>query len=145
MACWLTDFLIINLSWLLIWRQHVSIHVFFCLLLSINHSSLFFVSRSSQRNYDLCSLWNAKRWSAVWRDERGACSNCTTHNKSHWCLSLTTIITCGVCLCVTQGEKIIFEYFSDPEFIDQLIEFLSLEDRKGKDSFNPRRFCLFKV
>ena len=47
--------------------------------------------------------------------------------------------------CVTQGEKIIFEYFSDPEFIDQLIEFLSLEERKGKDSFNPRRFCLFKV
>uniref|UniRef100_A0A673BL13 Proteasome activator subunit 4b n=1 Tax=Sphaeramia orbicularis TaxID=375764 RepID=A0A673BL13_9TELE len=42
------------------------------------------------------------------------------------------------------GEKIIFEYFSDPEFIDQLIEFLSLEERKGKDSFNPRRFCLFK-
>lgn len=48
-------------------------------------------------------------------------------------------------LCVSQGEKIIFEYFSDPEFIDQLMEFLSLEDRKGKDSFNPRRFCLFKV
>lgn len=48
-------------------------------------------------------------------------------------------------LCFTQGEKIIFEYFSDPEFIDQLIEFLSLEDRKGNDSFNPRRFCLFKV
>lgn len=47
--------------------------------------------------------------------------------------------------CVAQGEKIIFEYFSDPEFIVQLLEFLSLEDRKGKDSFNPRRFCLFKV
>uniref|UniRef100_A0A3B5LHN2 Proteasome activator Blm10 mid region domain-containing protein n=1 Tax=Xiphophorus couchianus TaxID=32473 RepID=A0A3B5LHN2_9TELE len=42
------------------------------------------------------------------------------------------------------SEKIIFEYFSDPDFIDQLIEFLSLEERKGKDSFNPRRFCLFK-
>ncbi|TKS89783.1 Proteasome activator complex subunit 4B [Collichthys lucidus] len=45
---------------------------------------------------------------------------------------------------MSEGEKIIFEYFSDAEFIDQLIEFLSLEDRKGKDSFNPRRFCLFK-
>uniref|UniRef100_A0A8C4HXU1 Proteasome activator complex subunit 4 n=1 Tax=Dicentrarchus labrax TaxID=13489 RepID=A0A8C4HXU1_DICLA len=45
---------------------------------------------------------------------------------------------------MSEGEKIIFEYFSDPEFIDQLIGFLSLEDRKGKDSFNPRRFCLFK-
>uniref|UniRef100_A0A7N6FAQ8 Proteasome activator Blm10 mid region domain-containing protein n=1 Tax=Anabas testudineus TaxID=64144 RepID=A0A7N6FAQ8_ANATE len=42
------------------------------------------------------------------------------------------------------GEKIIFEYFSDPEFIDQLVAFLSLEDRKGKDSFNPQHFCLFK-
>lgn len=45
---------------------------------------------------------------------------------------------------MSEGEKIIFEYFSDPEFIVQLLEFLSLEDRKGKDSFNPRRFCLFK-
>uniref|UniRef100_A0A672JGF3 Proteasome activator subunit 4b n=1 Tax=Salarias fasciatus TaxID=181472 RepID=A0A672JGF3_SALFA len=45
---------------------------------------------------------------------------------------------------MSESEKIIFEYFSDPEFIDQLMEFLSLEDRKGKDSFNPRRFCLFK-
>ncbi|XP_061787911.1 proteasome activator complex subunit 4B-like [Nerophis lumbriciformis] len=45
---------------------------------------------------------------------------------------------------MSEAEKIISEYFSDPEFIEQLIEFLSLEDRKGKDSFNPRRFCLFK-
>ncbi|KAM4526363.1 proteasome activator complex subunit 4B [Fundulus diaphanus] len=45
---------------------------------------------------------------------------------------------------MSEGEKIIFEYFSDPDFIDQLIEFLSLEERNGKDSFNPRRFCLFK-
>ncbi|KAM4716279.1 proteasome activator complex subunit 4B-like [Anableps anableps] len=45
---------------------------------------------------------------------------------------------------MSEGEKIIFEYFSDPDFIDQLIEFMSLEERKGKDSFNPRRFCLFK-
>uniref|UniRef100_A0AAQ4Q0P3 Proteasome activator Blm10 mid region domain-containing protein n=1 Tax=Gasterosteus aculeatus aculeatus TaxID=481459 RepID=A0AAQ4Q0P3_GASAC len=56
-----------------------------------------------------------------------------------------TIITFGVFLvCVVQGEKIIFEYFSDPEFIERLIGFLSLEDRKGNDSFNPRRYCLFK-
>ncbi|XP_037609870.1 proteasome activator complex subunit 4B-like [Sebastes umbrosus] len=45
---------------------------------------------------------------------------------------------------MSEGEKIVYEYFSDPEFIDQLVEFLSLEDRKGNDSFNPRRFCLFK-
>ncbi|KAL7869287.1 hypothetical protein AOLI_G00132750 [Acnodon oligacanthus] len=45
---------------------------------------------------------------------------------------------------MNESEKIIHDHFSDPKFIDQLIEFLSLEDRKGKDKFNPRRFCLFK-
>ncbi|KAF7667140.1 hypothetical protein LDENG_00077040 [Lucifuga dentata] len=45
---------------------------------------------------------------------------------------------------MSEGEKIIYEYFSDPEFIEQLMEFLSLEERKGKDSFSPRRFYLFK-
>lgn len=44
-----------------------------------------------------------------------------------------------------QAEQIIYDHFSDPKFIEQLIKFLSLEDRKGKDKFNPRRFCLFKV
>lgn len=143
LPCWLTDFVIIHLSLLLIWRHRVSIHIFASLLLSINHSSLFFISRSFQGNDDPCSFWKAKTRPALWRDERGA------HNVPHTILclylSITIIITFGVCLCVTQGEKIIFEYFSDPEFIDQLIGFLSLEDRKGNDSFNPRRFCLFKV
>ncbi|CAG09459.1 unnamed protein product, partial [Tetraodon nigroviridis] len=45
---------------------------------------------------------------------------------------------------MTEREKIIFDHFSDPVFINQFIEFLSLEDRKGKDKFSPRRFCLFK-
>lgn len=44
-----------------------------------------------------------------------------------------------------QSERIIYDHFSNSIFINQLIEFLSLEDRKGKDKFNPRRFCLFKV
>lgn len=44
-----------------------------------------------------------------------------------------------------QAEQIIYDHFSDPKFVEQLIKFLSLEDRKGKDKFNPRRFCLFKV
>lgn len=44
-----------------------------------------------------------------------------------------------------QREQIIFDHFSDPVFVNQFIEFLSLEDRKGKDKFSPRRFCLFKV
>ncbi|KAG7462683.1 hypothetical protein MATL_G00187310 [Megalops atlanticus] len=45
---------------------------------------------------------------------------------------------------MNERERIIYDHFSDPVFINQLIEFLSLEDRKGKDKFSPRRFCLFK-
>ncbi|XP_036438981.1 proteasome activator complex subunit 4A isoform X1 [Colossoma macropomum] len=45
---------------------------------------------------------------------------------------------------MTEREQIIYDHFSDPVFIDQLIQYLSLEDRKGKDKFSPRRFCLFK-
>eukprot|EP00064_Thunnus_orientalis_P007411 superscaffoldBa00000821_g7431 len=45
---------------------------------------------------------------------------------------------------MTEREQIIFDHFSDPVFINQFIEYLSLEDRKGKDKFSPRRFCLFK-
>ncbi|XP_028809979.1 proteasome activator complex subunit 4B isoform X2 [Denticeps clupeoides] len=45
---------------------------------------------------------------------------------------------------MNERERIIYNYFSNPDFINQLIKFLSLEDRKGKDKFNPRRFCLFK-
>ncbi|KAF3842217.1 hypothetical protein F7725_024168 [Dissostichus mawsoni] len=45
---------------------------------------------------------------------------------------------------MTEREQIIFDHFSDPVFINQFIEFLSLEERKGKDKFSPRRFCLFK-
>lgn len=44
-----------------------------------------------------------------------------------------------------QREQIIFDHFSEPVFVNQFIEFLSLEERKGKDKFSPRRFCLFKV
>lgn len=48
-------------------------------------------------------------------------------------------------LLLSQREQIIFDHFTDPLFINQFVEFLSLEDRKGKDKFSPRRFCLFKV
>ncbi|KAK7902167.1 hypothetical protein WMY93_018936 [Mugilogobius chulae] len=45
---------------------------------------------------------------------------------------------------MTEREQVIYDHFTDPAFINQFIEFLSLEDRKGKDTFSPRRFCLFK-
>ncbi|XP_061914340.1 proteasome activator complex subunit 4A [Entelurus aequoreus] len=45
---------------------------------------------------------------------------------------------------MTEREQIIYDHFSDPVFVNQFIEFLSLEERKGKDKFSTRRFCLFK-
>nr|XP_055026346.1 proteasome activator complex subunit 4A [Misgurnus anguillicaudatus] len=45
---------------------------------------------------------------------------------------------------MNESEQIIYDHFSDVLFIDQFIRYLSLEDRKGKDKFSPRRFCLFK-
>ncbi|XP_078505604.1 proteasome activator complex subunit 4 isoform X2 [Lissotriton helveticus] len=45
---------------------------------------------------------------------------------------------------MSEAEQIIYDHFVDSKFVAQLIKFLSLEERKGKDKFNPRRFCLFK-
>ncbi|XP_006004010.1 proteasome activator complex subunit 4 isoform X2 [Latimeria chalumnae] len=45
---------------------------------------------------------------------------------------------------LSEAEQAIYDCFSDPKFLDKLIKFMSLEDRKGKDRFSPRRFCLFK-
>lgn len=74
------------------------------------------------------------------------CSKCKTTKMTLWCLHFSFITFVSyVCLPLRGKRSILYEYFTDPEFIGQLIEFLSLEERKGKDSFNPRRFCLFKV
>lgn len=45
---------------------------------------------------------------------------------------------------LNETEQEIFDSFSNPEFVDKLISYLSLEDRKGKDKFNMQRFVLFK-
>uniref|UniRef100_H3CC65 Proteasome activator complex subunit 4 C-terminal domain-containing protein n=1 Tax=Tetraodon nigroviridis TaxID=99883 RepID=H3CC65_TETNG len=45
---------------------------------------------------------------------------------------------------MTQGQKVVFEFFSDGLFLEQLLALLCVEERKGRDTFNPRRFCLFK-
>lgn len=66
------------------------------------------------------------------------------YTKHTWkCRILATILK--IDFIFSQREQIIFDHFMDPVFINQFIEFLSLEDRKGKDKFSPRRFCLFKV
>ncbi|XP_070577632.1 proteasome activator complex subunit 4-like isoform X2 [Ptychodera flava] len=45
---------------------------------------------------------------------------------------------------MSEGEAIVYDHFSNPDFVDKLINFLSLEERKGKDKFNTKRFVLFK-
>ncbi len=42
-------------------------------------------------------------------------------------------------------EKPIFELFSQAQFIEKLIKYLSLEEQKGKDRFHSKHFTLFKV
>lgn len=42
-------------------------------------------------------------------------------------------------------ERAVFEFFSDEKRVDQMMEFFCLEEEKGKDKFDSRRFTLFKV
>ncbi len=44
-----------------------------------------------------------------------------------------------------EEEKPIFELFSQEQFIEKLIKFMSLEEQKGKDRFHSKHFTLFKV
>lgn len=45
---------------------------------------------------------------------------------------------------LSEEERHIYDSFSQEEFTSKFINFLSLEDRKGKDKFNLHRFMLFK-
>ena len=45
---------------------------------------------------------------------------------------------------LSPGEREVQQFFSNPSNIEKLIGFLSLEDRKGKDKFDARRFSMFK-
>lgn len=42
------------------------------------------------------------------------------------------------------AELEVHNFFSNAANIDKLISFLSLEERKGKDKFDARRFSMFK-
>ena len=39
----------------------------------------------------------------------------------------------------------VYDAFMSPEFVDQLVSFLSLEENKGRDKYNTSRFSMFKV
>lgn len=42
-------------------------------------------------------------------------------------------------------EKEIFAFFGNNKNVEELIKYLSMEEKKGKDKFSPYRFMLFKV
>jgi proteasome activator subunit 4 len=43
------------------------------------------------------------------------------------------------------SESEVHTFFSSQSNIEKFITFLSLEDKKGRDKFNSKRFILFKV
>lgn len=46
---------------------------------------------------------------------------------------------------MTEIEQVFFKFFSDKANIDKLVEFWSLEEKKGKDKFNRTKFFLITV
>ncbi|KAK7086905.1 Proteasome activator complex subunit 4 [Halocaridina rubra] len=43
-----------------------------------------------------------------------------------------------------EEEKVLFDFFSSQGNVDRLVSFLSLEENKERDSFNTRRYWMFK-
>ena len=46
---------------------------------------------------------------------------------------------------LSESEKQIYALFSQEQFLDKFIKFLTLEENKGKDKFHHKHFILFKV
>uniref|UniRef100_A0A2A4JML8 Proteasome activator complex subunit 4 C-terminal domain-containing protein n=1 Tax=Heliothis virescens TaxID=7102 RepID=A0A2A4JML8_HELVI len=44
-----------------------------------------------------------------------------------------------------EGERHLFEFFTDESNVDRLVAFLTVEEKKGKDKFNGVRFSLFRT
>lgn len=45
---------------------------------------------------------------------------------------------------LTQAEKEIYQFFSNKENLAQLVKYLSMEEKKGKDQFNVYRFLMYQ-
>ena len=45
---------------------------------------------------------------------------------------------------LSDSEKVIYHFFNDADKIETLVEFLSLENKKGQDQFDAERFGMFK-
>nr|XP_026489617.1 proteasome activator complex subunit 4B-like [Vanessa tameamea] len=44
-----------------------------------------------------------------------------------------------------EGERYLYEFFSDEENIDRLVAFFTVEEKKGKDKFNGIRYAMFRL
>ncbi|XP_072167902.1 proteasome activator complex subunit 4-like [Diadema setosum] len=45
---------------------------------------------------------------------------------------------------LSEVEQVFYDHFSSHEFVEKLVGFLSLEDKKGKDKFDAKKFMVFK-
>ena len=46
---------------------------------------------------------------------------------------------------LSENERIVYEAFTNEEFVNKLVNFLALEEVKGRDTFNHKKMILFKV
>ncbi|CAH0594191.1 unnamed protein product [Chrysodeixis includens] len=44
-----------------------------------------------------------------------------------------------------EGERHLYEFFTDEENVNRLVAFLTVEEKKGKDKFNGIRFSMFRI
>lgn len=44
-----------------------------------------------------------------------------------------------------EGERHLYEFFTDEANVNRLVAFLTVEEKKGKDKFNGIRFSMFRV
>eukprot|EP00057_Strongylocentrotus_purpuratus_P019391 XP_011673865.1 PREDICTED: proteasome activator complex subunit 4 isoform X2 [Strongylocentrotus purpuratus] len=45
---------------------------------------------------------------------------------------------------LSETEQIIYDHFSNAEFVEKLVGYLSLEDKKGRDKFDNKKYTVFK-
>lgn len=46
---------------------------------------------------------------------------------------------------LSENERIVYTAFTNEEYVNKLVDFLALEEVKGKDNFNHKKMILFKV
>lgn len=46
---------------------------------------------------------------------------------------------------LSENERIVYDAFMNEEYVNKLVNFLSLEEVKGKDNFSHKKMILFKV